>query len=509
MAESTLMITGGGRCERNPLKSFHGSRLDSGQVLPVPTVDPYARQLVSCGRLPVPGQIVIVDPDRREQCPPGTIGEIWVASQSVGRGYLNKPQETEETFRATLHGDDEHRYLRTGDLGFFHDDRLFVTGRIKDLIIIRGVNRYPQDIEQTVVHADTRLRTGAAAAFAVDMHGRDQLIIVCEVERIAENNWDEVIGAIRRSVTATHELPPDGIILIRAGSIPKTSSGKIQRHACRAGFLNDSLMVVAEWLAWRTRQNGNAANSPGNPLAKHNPNLLPIPTAVPRDSEYSATPHLLSMVFDAVRRVAQDRAGELSETTNIVELGLDSLERLEIANAIEDALGGSFPDEVLRDMETCGEVARAAAAHLGQAVTRKRPRKPIESSVEDFPEYKALQRNMLVMLSSGIANPYFRVHESVTNDTTLIAGRRFVNFSSYNYLGMSGDPAVSEAAAKAARDYGTSCSASRLVSGEKPIHRQLERTLADFLGVEDAIVFVGGHATNETTIRSPAVVPAI
>jgi 8-amino-7-oxononanoate synthase len=125
---------------------------------------------------------------------------------------------------------------------------------------------------------------------------------------------------------------------------------------------------------------------------------------------------------------------------------------------------------------------------------------PSSYRIEAFPEVQALQQRMEMARIAGIKNPYFTLHERVTNDTSLIEGREFVNFSSYNYIGLSGDPDVNRAAAEAIERYGTSVSASRLASGEKPLHREFEHEIADFLGCEDAIVMVGGHATNVSVI---------
>jgi acyl-CoA synthetase (AMP-forming)/AMP-acid ligase II len=265
MAESTLMIAGGDRFTAPLRCTFDGDRLDQRTVVPVSDDHPAARSMIGCGR-ELPGErILIVDPDSRRALPPGRVGEIWVASKSVGLGYLNKPRETKATFRARLADDKSTPFLRTGDLGFFHQDQLFITGRLKDLIIVRGINRHPQDIEMTVEQSDERLRVGATAAFAVEQNGREQLIIVSEVERVRQENWEEVLKAIRRNVVATHELAPDGIVLIRAGSMPKTSSGKIQRHACRIGFSTNSLMAVASWFArdgaCRATEQGDAAGN--------------------------------------------------------------------------------------------------------------------------------------------------------------------------------------------------------------------------------------------------------
>src|SRR5205085_4762520 len=160
------------------------------------------------------------------------------------------PQATEQTFQARIAGGSDGPFLRSGDLGCLLNDELFVTGRIKDMIIVRGVNRYPQDIELTVERASDRIQPQAVAAFAVDMAGRERLIIVAEVERTRRDDWSDCVAAVRKAVTAEHELPPDAVILARFGSIPKTSSGKIQRHACRDEFLNGTLQVIQEWRGW-------------------------------------------------------------------------------------------------------------------------------------------------------------------------------------------------------------------------------------------------------------------
>jgi 8-amino-7-oxononanoate synthase len=179
---------------------------------------------------------------------------------------------------------------------------------------------------------------------------------------------------------------------------------------------------------------------------------------------------------------------------------------MEIVASLEEAFGGRFPDHVLPSMETCGEVVEAIEQHLGGEL-RNRSIRPatVDVAEEDYnfaksPEYLRLQENFRLTTSSGLSNPFFTVHEGITNDRTVIGGQEYINFCSYNYIGMSGDPAVVRATQDAVANYGTSVSASRLVSGEKPLHGALERAIADFIGAESAIVFVGGHATNETVI---------
>jgi acyl-CoA synthetase (AMP-forming)/AMP-acid ligase II len=256
MAETTLIVTGGRKDDLPILRTFDGKALDEHRIIPVATDHPDSRELVGCGSV-LPGQQMrIVDPVNYRQLPEGRVGEIWVDSPSVGLGYWKNPGATQETFQAKLSDSTSGTYLRTGDLGFFHEGELFVTGRLKDLIIVRGVNRYPQDIEQTVARSNNRVQAGAVGCFSVDISGRERLIIVSEVERARRKDWLDVIESIRKQVTLEHDIAPDGIVLVRFGSIPKTSSGKIQRHACRDGFLDGTLMVVAEWFGWNRQTSG-------------------------------------------------------------------------------------------------------------------------------------------------------------------------------------------------------------------------------------------------------------
>jgi acyl-CoA synthetase (AMP-forming)/AMP-acid ligase II len=259
MAETTLIVTGGPKESPPVYRSFEGSALDEHRVVPASREEAGVRALVGCGRVLPDEEVLIVDPASCRRLPDGRVGEIWVSSPSVGTGYWNKPEPTRLTYQARLADSDEGPFLRTGDLGFLHDGDLYVTGRIKDLIIVRGVNRYPQDIELTVERCSKRLQAGAVGAFAVDVNGQERLIVVSEVERQRRKDWSDVILAIRRSVTTEHDLPPGGIVLVRFGSIPKTSSGKIQRHACRESFLSNTLSVVAQWFEWNGEGEGRLA----------------------------------------------------------------------------------------------------------------------------------------------------------------------------------------------------------------------------------------------------------
>lgn len=206
------------------------------------------KTLVSCGSSSHDQTIIIVDPESRQPCTAGEEGEIWVKGASVAQGYWQRPQETEATFQATL-ASGTGSFLRTGDLGYLRAGELFVTGRIKDMIIIRGQNYYPHDIEATVAKSHPALSAFWGAAFSVEVAGEERLVVVQEVERSSWRKLDEdgIITAIRAAISLEFGLQVYGICLLKPSSIPKTSSGKVQRYVCREGFVGSGLDVLCRW----------------------------------------------------------------------------------------------------------------------------------------------------------------------------------------------------------------------------------------------------------------------
>src|SRR5947209_16461142 len=211
--------------------------MPSSAMLPSPA-EKDTHTLVSFGP-PLPDQeLMIVDRATLTRCVPEQIGEIWLAGGSVAQGYWQRAEETKQTFQAHLADTGEGPFLRTGDLGFLYDGELFIAGRLKDLIIIRGNNHYPQDIELTVEQSHPALRAGCGVAFSVDVDGEERLVVVQEVERqYLRADMTEVVGSIRQAIAEQHELQVYAVVLIKPGSMLKTSSGKIQRRACRESFL--------------------------------------------------------------------------------------------------------------------------------------------------------------------------------------------------------------------------------------------------------------------------------
>jgi amino acid adenylation domain-containing protein len=199
--------------------------------------------VVSCGRVLKQTKLLIVNPESLTECKAEEIGEIWVANESVAQGYWQNNIATRETFQAYTADTNQGPFLRTGDLGFIYQDELFVTGRLKDLIIVHGANYYPQDIEWTVEQAVTEVRNNQTAAFALTVDDNETLVIVAEVESKSINT-KMVIRAIRNAIFDYYELNPYAVVLLKKGSILKTSSGKIQRQACKKAFLNHELEEI-------------------------------------------------------------------------------------------------------------------------------------------------------------------------------------------------------------------------------------------------------------------------
>jgi myxalamid-type polyketide synthase MxaB len=243
LAESTLMVTGG-RPDRPPVHvSFEATALEQHRVVPVPNDAPDARPLVGNGAVAGGQRVVIVDPESQQLSAPDAIGEVWVQGPSVAAGYWKMADATRDTFGAYL-PDGDGPFLRTGDLGFFFDGELFVTGRIKDLIIIRGSNHYPQDIEHSVQKAEATLALGSGAAFSIEQDATEKLVIVHEMNVRHLEDAEGVFKKMRDAVSADHELMLDSIVLLKPGQIPKTSSGKIQRRATKALYLEGKLTGV-------------------------------------------------------------------------------------------------------------------------------------------------------------------------------------------------------------------------------------------------------------------------
>ncbi len=255
LAESTLIVTGHHWGRPPVIRTFDARALSENRVVEPPLGSERNRKLVGCGRGFDGDHIAIVEPQTRERCPADRVGEIWVAGPSVAAGFWQQPDETVGTFKARIKGEAGRSYLRTGDLGFVHQGELFLTGRLKHIVIIDGRNHYPEDIERTTERAHPAIRPGGAGAVPSEGVEGESLVVIVELEpafrrqlaagRLGNSSLDEpqasdsslseeVARAIRQLVAWEHDVRVDRILFVEAGSIPRTSSGKVQRHACRA-----------------------------------------------------------------------------------------------------------------------------------------------------------------------------------------------------------------------------------------------------------------------------------
>jgi len=346
MAEATLMISGGVKADFPAVKAVRGEGLKCDRVVEENlTAQPPSlrgkgekffpllqgeglgerstdiRTFVSCGRTLPKQEIVIVHPQRLTRCQPDEVGEIWVSGPSIGQGYWNRKQETEETFRAYLADSRERLFLRTGDLGFLQNGELFITGRLKDLIIIRGRNLYPQDIELTAERSHPALRKGSVAAFAVEVKNEEKLVVIQELEFRQKPCFEKVIAAIRQAVSLEHEVQVYAVVLIKGGSIPKTSSGKIQRRACKAEFLAGTLKVLASSIL---ESNGNTENL----TCLNREGIL----AVSQEERQSL---LESYLQEQVAQIIGVSPSFAEKYQPLISFGLDSLKVFELKNRIE------------------------------------------------------------------------------------------------------------------------------------------------------------------------------
>ena len=249
MAEATLLISGGKKTASPIVKYVDKSALEKNQVVIVDSYKEGVKSLVGCGKPWLDDLIAIASPHSLTQCTDNQVGEIWASSPGIGKGYWNLTEETSHTFQASLKDNPQAgSFLRTGDLGFLADGELFITGRLNDVLVFWGFNHYPQHIEQTVENCHPALKPNCGAAFAIEVEGEEKLVIVQELDRNYRHVLaNDIAATIRWKVFDQHLIDVFAIALLKPGSIPKTSSGKIQRRACKQKYLDSSLDILSQW----------------------------------------------------------------------------------------------------------------------------------------------------------------------------------------------------------------------------------------------------------------------
>ena len=320
LAEATLMVSGGPRLTRPVILRVEADALSRGQVQEVSHDENSEQAFVACGECMPGHKNLIVDPATRLACADGNVGEIWVQGPSVAGGYYGLPEATEVAFDGRLADTGEGPFLRTGDLGFLREGQLFVTGRLKDVIIVRGRNYYPEDIERVVERAHTAFRAGFCAAFSVNVDDWDRPVVVQEIEpRRRDLDLEEALAAVRRVVAAEHELEVHAVVLAKAGEIPKTSSGKTRRSACRERYRSGQMKILAQW---------QANDQPG------------LDEAVTATSPRSVTAaEVENWLRERIAARLQLPVGQVGATTPFLDFGMGSVDAVEITADLERWLG--------------------------------------------------------------------------------------------------------------------------------------------------------------------------
>jgi acyl-CoA synthetase (AMP-forming)/AMP-acid ligase II/acyl carrier protein len=313
LAEASLLVSGGPSTEMPVVKSVDGAALEQGRIEPKEGLG--SRLLVGSG---VAQQTVkIVDPTTSFAVGPGEIGEIWLTGPNIAVGYWQREEETAQIFGARLAMGGDESYMRTGDLGFLDGNELFITGRIKDLIIVRGRNIYPHDVERLVENSHPMFRPGCSAAFSVEIEGEERLVVVAEVREDAADQAQALVQALRKAVTEELEINCHTVALVRPRTIPKTTSGKVQRSACRVGFEKGTLELVVR---------------PSEEKRE------PAPTAegaAPQDPQVAKVTDYLKAEIGRLLNISPDY---IDATAPFMSLGLDSLAAAELSAAVETDL---------------------------------------------------------------------------------------------------------------------------------------------------------------------------
>ncbi|MGO8744449.1 MAG: AMP-binding protein [Thermoguttaceae bacterium] len=342
LAEATLMASGGPRRTPPTVIHVHADALSRHQVQEIPSPDLRSRSLVGCGENLLGQKLAIVDPKTCRLCADGHVGEIWIQGPSVAAGYYDQPEATAAAFGGYLATTGQGPFLRTGDFGFLRKGQLFVTGRLKDLIIVRGQNFYPEDIEHSVERACDELRAGHCAAFSIERGDCERLAIVQEIEPRCRNlDADRALCAIRRVVAAQHEVEVYAIALVKAGTIPKTSSGKTRRTECRERYLRGEMQIIAEWRADQEH--------------KENAMEQAITSRSPRTVTVSEVEAWMTERIAMRMRLAP---AQIQVTSPFLEFGMRSLDAVEIAADLERWLRRPLAPTATYNYPTISALAR-------------------------------------------------------------------------------------------------------------------------------------------------------
>jgi acyl-CoA synthetase (AMP-forming)/AMP-acid ligase II/3-oxoacyl-(acyl-carrier-protein) synthase len=350
LAEATLFVAGSSPAAPPVLEALDAAALERHEARRATSAE-RVLSLVSCGKPGTATEIRIVSPHSQIELGDRQIGEVWVSGPSVATGYWKRPEATRERFHARIAGSDEGPFLRTGDLGFKLDGELFVTGRLTDLIIVRGQNHYPHDIERTVQALHPAFRAEPGAAFSVEVQGEERVVVVQEIDHRQGADPEALISEALEAVRQLHGLSLQACVIVRRGSVARTASGKVQRQAMKRAYLDGALDVVARWNASLPARELAAVDGPRGDDSQAVTRTQPVGRA-----RQEAIAQFLRVRVADLAKLAPN---EIEENVALAQYGIDSLLAAELTASLEEFLHESLPATLSYEQPTIAALARA------------------------------------------------------------------------------------------------------------------------------------------------------
>lgn len=533
LAESTLLVTGG-PYGQPPQRTA----VDRTTAQPrLPSQDQATRWSVSCGRAAIGATVLAVDPSKKFPVDDGNIGEIWVDSPANASGYWNNLQLSQATFENYL-ADGSGPFLNTGDLGFILDQELYVTGRSKDLIKIRGRNIFPQDVERLIEQTLPFIDVNSCAAVGFTVADHEQIGVVIESSRDLvrisrttqsrselEQKFAPIVSELRAAIARECGVNIGAISFVRTGTFPRTTSGKIQRYKCRDLLSCPDETVIYSWMAGK----------PGIGNEVFEADNKPSPLSVSTVDTLAMSRLILAIHASLVKSLRSEDNAEnrtIGCDTDFAELGVDSLAAASIIAEVEVVSGVRLSPEELYEHSTINLLARFVASKMDNLHHGHSGGHPAHASGFEHCLNAQPLRQPECIADSGahctaqlsrpldrkLASENYRVtrmrcldryfydtpFSQVEGNHVIHDGRTMLMLASFAYSGLIGNREVSEAATRAIQLFGAGSHGARLVAGTTVLHKQLEQQLARWVSAEDALLFPSGYVTNAATV--PALV---
>ncbi|MBU0991885.1 MAG: aminotransferase class I/II-fold pyridoxal phosphate-dependent enzyme [Proteobacteria bacterium] len=404
LAEATLLVSGSGSNQLPVIRTVQKEALKENRIVFSGNMGPATIEIVSCGFVIDQHDVNIVNPSTLKAVGPDETGEIWITGKSVCCGYFDNPSATEETFLKEPFERDGKVYLRSGDVGFVADGHLFVTGRLKDMIVVNGKNYYPQDIEFTISEHIDGIRKGGCAVFSAEGKDREHIAIVQEIrnEIVSESAINSLISQIRHIVREHHDISVSAVLLIKPGTILKTSSGKIRRKACRERFVQNAFSCVGKWVDSRFECQPEV-----------NPERSAVPAIV---APAQSVKFIRNWLKENIATLLKADSREIPSDTVFNEMGLGSVELTGLTGELGDVLGEKISPEVFFNYPTIDALSR----HLSPMLDQKS-----KEVVYEVISAKKEEREPVAVLGMGCRFPDADTPEAFWE--LLLSGRSSVN----------------------------------------------------------------------------------